>query len=216
MRRYTESAFVAGNINTDTTFNDDLKPMLETMNGNLSMHNLPLGDITEPHIVNSTVETVDVTISSYGTFNNYHILEPRTDEIEFDPGTASIFSAWNDIETDFALTFEAIEGMLVGSVIVCGRKEATAILRDGLNVEVGTNGAWELRVIVNDVEIASSGYIPAGTYTIDLPFCTAIGNQSAVIKAQFRIANLLDAQLDWDYPNLFISTRQIWVRNTFR
>lgn len=216
MRRYTEAAFVAGNINTDTAFNDDLKPLVEAINGNLSMHNLPLEDIAETHIVDNVVETVDVTTSSYGTFNNYHIIPSRIDEIEYDPTVSSIFSAWNDIETDFAMTFDAIEGMLVGSAVIAVRKEATYIIRGGVNSEVGTNGAWELRILVNDVEVASSGYIPAGAYTIDLPFCIAVGNQSVTVKPQFRIANLLDAQLDWDYPNLFISSRHLWCRNSFR
>lgn len=216
MRRYTENPFISNQINTADGFNDDLRPIVEALNGGLDMHNLPLAEIGESHIEDTVVTTTSDLRSAVGAFNNYHRLATRTSTLTFDPTVTNTFSAWNDIEGDFNLTFQAVEGMILGSVVVTGNKMATQLIRDGFNIEVGTAAAWDIRVLCNDIEIAYSGYIPAGIYTLDLPFSTPIGNQGVIIKAQYRLINFIDSDNDWDYPSFKITTRHMWARNCFR
>lgn len=211
MRAYTVKAFVEGNLNSAENVNQEMRNAIEPLNNQLDGHNLPLRTIVEKHLKDATAYSYNQTTGSVGPINSYYRVGPRQTEIEYNGAVGDVSQGWNTIESDFRLEFEAREGMLKGSAVICGRKYAT----DHGASEQGADSSWELAVFANSVMIATSGAIPTGTYTIDLPFSCAVGTEFITIEAKWRINNV-EVDTIWDHPNFKILDRCIWVRNQSR
>lgn len=211
MRNYTTKAFVEGNINAADNINQELRNVIEPLNNQLDGHSLPLRSFVEIHLKDTTLYSYNATVGTIGPVNSYYRIDPRQDELEYIATDGDVAQGWNNIEADFKLEFEAREGMLKGSAVICGSKMAT----DDASLEEGHESSWELSVFANGVLIATSGAIPAGLYTIDLPFSCAVGTEFVTIEPKWRINN---ARLDlgWEHPNFKIIDRMMWTRNQSR
>ena len=212
MRTYTESATRPGNIIEADTLNREMAAFSSQLNGKLDAPTIPLEAITAAHLVEPSDTTSGITTGVVGASSAFYRTETRTSTITYDATDGTIVSGWNEVEVDFLLQFTAKAGMVLGSLVLCGQKMAT----DAASVEVGADAVWELRLLSNSQVIAQSGYIPVGTYTIDLPFCFPCGNESITIKAQIRQLNYIEPSLGWTHPELSVKDRMIWCRNAYR
>ena len=212
MRTYTERAIRPGNIIKADNINKETAILSEQLNGRVGSQSVPLASIDTNHLEVPVATTTSITSSTSGASCGYHRTETRIDTITYDATNGTIVSGWNDIESDFLLDFTAKAGMVIGSSMVCGTKFAT----DVAGTEVGADSVWEVRVLANSLVVAQSGYIPVGTYTVDLPFCFPVGSEAMTIKMQFRILNFIEPSLSWTHPELSISSRLIWLRNVYR
>tara|TARA_R110000868_G_scaffold146606_1_gene367443 strand:- start:1490 stop:2131 length:642 start_codon:yes stop_codon:yes gene_type:complete len=211
-RTYTEKQIVSGTIANASDLNRELGTFTDILNGRLDGHSLPLAAIGSTDLAAHTETTISITTSVQGAVSGFHRTETRTTPITYDATDGTIKMNWNDIEADFLLEFEAKAGMVIGSAIVCGQKWAT----DAVGIEVGADAVWEIRILGNGRVIAQSGYIPVGTYTIDLPYCFPCGSEYITIKVQWRVLNTIEPSLGWTHPELTIKDRMAWARNQYR
>jgi hypothetical protein len=216
MRTYTVRAFKDGNINAADNVVQELRNAIEPLNNQLDGHNLPLKTISEQHLTDCVAFAYNQTVGTIGPVRSHYRVGPRQSDLTFSASSGNIFQGWNTIESDFRLEFEAREGMIKGAAVICGRKYATFFTSGGLSVEKGTQGAWELAVFANGVMIAISGLIPAGTFTIDLPFSAPVGSEFVTIEAKWRLWNSEFDNDAWTYPDFHILDRFVWAVNQCR
>lgn len=157
------------------------------------------GDIWTPNI------TVDLDVDTWSKgFNTLPLLN----------------SAWDN----YALSFEATEGMLIG----CGTidwEHGNQVFQvdDGLGnfVPRGRGFEWwtEIAIFVNNVLVARSGEIYPRRHTTQLPFTIPCGSQSIQIDMRIRINTWRAAgspSLQVTSSPFYIWSTDLWCRNCYR
>tara|TARA_R110000868_G_scaffold132412_1_gene343467 strand:+ start:2670 stop:3305 length:636 start_codon:yes stop_codon:yes gene_type:complete len=211
LRNYTQASNISGNLLLAENQNQEIKGIVEPLNGSLDMNQLPLLAIDQTKVAVPTAYSYNQTTGMRGPLKAYYKIAPRTSTLTFAQASGNIFQGWNIIESDWLLEFQAKEGMIKGSAIVCGSKLAT--ISGG--AEVGTESAWEIAVFANDVMIAQSGYVPVGLYTLDLPYAFPVGNEFITIDVRWRQYNTA-MNSTWTYPDMQIRHRHQWCVNIYR
>lgn len=209
---WTEKTIASKNVTRSDDINKEFAGSLGQFNGNLDQHNMPLQTVNRNKTSTPVLYTNNNTTGVIGPFGAHYVCGPYEDQIDFDAITNTVYAGWIRPDDDFICEFTAIEGMLIGSVTICGEKKS---VHSGL-AEVGEDYWFSFGVFINGSLVGETGKIFARTYTVDLPFGTPIGNGSVQIDVRF-MAPPVGAEGATDIPTTFsVKNRFMWARNQYR
>jgi hypothetical protein len=201
------------------SLNKNIDKYLSSFNGTLDGHNNPVDSTTTTHFVDPTASTslsdtgvgadvfkrgTEYPTQSYYQTRRSSSFEPTVTDVwtpivtlDLDTGQWSkgfnILTELPDFE-NFPLTFEAVEGQLVGCATV----------------------DWEHG---NNVLVARSGFIYPRRHTTQIPFTIPVGSQSVTIDVRFITTTnraLGSPSLEVTSSEFNIFSAEIWVRNQYR
>jgi len=233
------------------SLNKNIDKYLEAFNGTLDGHNFPLESVVTtdfflPRDSNSLQDTAAGTDvfqrgTSYSTQAYYQTrrsssFEPTITDvwtpcltINLDNDSWSkgfnLLTEFTDFE-DFPLTFNAIEGQLVGCATI-DFEHGTQVFEVVVSDDPPLSGSrsrgfewWsEWGVFVNNVLVARSGLIFPRRHTVQIPFTVPVGSQQVTIDVRF-ITVTSRAQgsptLEVTSSEFNIFSAEIWVRNQIR
>lgn len=253
-RTYTSRTILDGGQAKEEDFNSEIQVPLQEFNGQLDSHQLPLQQVTHTHLAQPTVDQTyiasDGTYSSYMTTQSYHEsvwVAGQSPVIMEGTNTLYYGNAWvklsdiqiqtNNKSLGSQVTFDALEGMIVGNAVIDftyfpGEANARTLNPDdplgtSLNVRIGIgiNNPMQWAVFIDDVCVAVSGLIWPKRYTLDLPFSAPTSSKPVVIDIRFN-ANFVDpsvysSSLFTAYEiftpqSLTYNGGNLWVRNQYR
>jgi hypothetical protein len=246
-RSYTTRTLLPLGQAKEEDFNTEIIGSLQEFNGQLDGHQLPLNQITNGNIKQPTSSTqyniVDGTYSSYMTTQSYsqteHTVGNTLARLEFNNVLWSGPNAWirlRDVLLDDAvnvggaqLTFNALEGMLVGCAIIDFFFDPGEYLftTGGLNayrlIAFDEPYYIEWGVFIDDVCVSQSGFIWPRRMTLNLPFNAPISSKLCKIDIRFKIAfkdNLAEStQSGYNVDReqgLQYNGGNLWCRNQYR
>jgi hypothetical protein len=253
-RSYTSRTILDGGQAKEEDFNSEIQVPLQEFNGQLDGHQLPLQQVTATHlaqpVVDQTYYNADGTYSSYMSTQSYHQSESltwitpvqlvATNQLYY--GNAWVKLSDIQIQTNNAssgaqVTFDALEGMLVGNAVIDftyfpGEANVRVTNPDdplgtALNarIAIGKDYPIQWAVFIDDVLVSVSGLIWPKRYTLDLPFSAPCSSKPVVIDIRFNASfvdpGVYSASL---FANYEIFTAQsmtynggnLWVRNQYR
>lgn len=215
---YTQAHIAKDNISKAEDQNKELAGSLAELNGALDAHQLPLASVgynslagaaalLDPHDVSST--------ETHGPFSSTYIVS-ETEELTFSEADENVFAGWNDINTTFKLSFQAKEGMLYGSAVICGEKNAVL---SGAN-EYGNDFWFRFGIFVNEILISDTGRIPAGAFTVDLPYVVPIGSEDVILTIKWiaptYVRPIAAPPVLSSDPEFNIHNRHLYCKNKYR
>jgi hypothetical protein len=217
MITYTESHIAADNISKAEDQNRELAGALAEMNGALDAHQMPLASVgynslagaaalLDPHDVAST--------RTIGPFSATYVVS-GTSTLTFSEADENTFAGWNDLDPSFVLSFQAKEGMLSGSAVIGCEKNAVL---NGAN-EYGNDFWFRIGVFINNILVADTDEIPAGAYTVDIPYAVPIGSETVTIAIKWiapTYVRALPAMALSSDPKFSVYNRHLYVKNKYR
>ena len=211
-RVYSQGKVEASRIADGDVLNRNYRLSLETLNGQLDAHNVPLHGFDEGSLVDSIVDTSSTVSSSIGSVNSYYLATGRSHEEEYLYKTDS---GWYPIVIDTSPTqyLEVITTepacVVVGAVQVSGYRVANTDATT--SVRFGEESTWELGVFVDGNLIAETGEIPSGIYTPHLPFSTQLSAGVHTIEARWK-QNLTPMSAVNTHAPFKTLSSHMWVR----
>lgn len=248
-RSYTTRTLLPLGQAKEEDFNSEIMGAVQELNGQLDAHQLPLNQITNGNIKQPTSSiqyaSVDGTYSSYMTTQSYsqteHTVGNTLARLEFNNILWSGPNAWirlRDVLLDDAvnvggaqLTFNALEGMLVGCAVIdfffdAGEYKFTTsapALTAYRLIAFDEPYYIEWGVFIDDVCVSQSGFVWPRRMTLNLPFNAPISSKLCKIDIRFKIAfkdNLAEsAQSGYAVEReqgLQYNGGNLWVRNEYR
>lgn len=250
-RTYTTRTLLPLGQAKEEDFNSEIMGAVQEFNGQLDGHQLPLNQITAAHLKQPTSSiqylNYDGTYSSYMTTQSYHQTEHSVGanlaRLEFNNNLWNGPNAWirlRDVLIDDGvnvggaqLTFNALEGMLVGCAVIdfffdAGEYEYT-VSQGGTSLTayrlVGYDEPYSIEwgVFIDDVCVSQSGLIWPRRMTLNLPFNAPVSSKLCKIDIRFKI-NFKDTLVDSTLAGYDLIREQgmqynggnLWVRNQYR
>ena len=246
-RTYTTRTLLPPGQAKEEDFNSEVMGALQEFNGQLDGHQLPLNQITNAHLKQPTASTqylnYDGTYSSYMTTQSYHQSEHTVGQtlarLEFNNNLWNGPNAWirlRDVLIDDGvnvggaqLTFNALEGMLVGNAVIdffydAGEYKFTNDAGLAYRL-IGYDEPYTIEwgVFIDDVCVSQSGLIWPRRMTLNLPFNAPVSSKLCKIDIRFKI-NFKDTLTDSIQAGFELIREQgmqynggnIWVRNQYR
>lgn len=233
------------------SLNKNIDKYLSSFNGTLDGHNNPVDSTTTTHFVDPTASTslsdtgvgadvfkrgTEYPTQSYYQTRRSSSFEPTVTDVwtpivtlDLDTGQWSkgfnILTELPDFE-NFPLTFEAVEGQLVGCATV-DWEHGTQVFQVQVSDDPpafaprsrGFDWWTEWGVFVNNVLVARSGFIYPRRHTTQIPFTIPVGSQSVTIDVRFITTTnraLGSPSLEVTSSEFNIFSAEIWVRNQYR
>jgi hypothetical protein len=210
-RVYSQGKVEAARLADGDVLNTNYKLALETLNGQLDAHNVPIRGFDQSSLADSTTSVTSTYQSSYGTINSFYCAIGRGAAVSY----SEVDAGWQRIEIDSApveyleVTTTEPACVVVGAALVSGQRlgktDATTSAR------FGEDSSWELGVFVDGNLIAETGEIPAGIYTPHLPFSTQLSAGVHVIEARWK-QNLTRVSALNDHDAFQTLSAHLWVR----
>jgi hypothetical protein len=246
-RTYTTRTLLPLGQAKEEDFNSEVMGAIQEFNGQLDGHQLPLNQITNAHLKQpvSSVQYLnyDGTYSSYMTTQSYHQTEHTVGQtfarLEFNNTLWNGPNAWirlRDVLVDdnvniggAQLTFNALEGMLVGCAVIdfffdAGEYKFTNEVGSQFRL-IGYDEPYTIEwgVFIDDVCVSQSGLIWPRRMTLNLPFNAPVSSKLCKIDIRFKI-NFKDNLVESTQSGYEVYRQQgmqynggnLWVRNQYR
>lgn len=210
-RVYSQGKVESSRIADGDLLNANYKLALETLNGQLDAHNVPLQGFGEASLQDSTTDVSSTYQTTTGTINSIYCAVGRGAAVSY----SAVDAGWQRIKIDsgpieyLEVTTTEPACVIVGAALVSGQRlgktDATTSAR------FGEDSSWELGVFVDGNLIAETGEIPSGIYTPHLPFSTQLSAGVHVIEARWK-QNLTPVSALNDHDPFQTLSAHLWVR----
>lgn len=210
-RVYSAGKVESSRIADSEVVNANFKLTLETLNGQLDAHNIPLEGFNESSFVDSVTTPSGTTQNSIGAVNDYFLCTGNVSHTYTDV----IDSGWHSVVvTSSPLVYLSVETttpacVIVGVAQVSGYRVANTDATT--SVRFGEESTWELGVFVDGNLIAETGEIPSGIYTPQLPFSTQLSAGVHTIEARWK-QNLTPLSAVNTHASFQTLSSHLWVR----
>lgn len=185
-RVYSAGKVEASRIADGDVLNANYKIALETLNGQLDAHSIPMQGFGESSLVDGVTSAAGIKQQTIGAVNDYYLCTSNTTQTYTECADTSWYAVRLSSSPVVAMN-SVISGpacVMVGAAQVSGKRigktDATTSAR------FGEESTWELGVFVDGNLIAETGEIPAGIYTPHLPFSTQLSSGVHIIEVRFR------------------------------
>lgn len=251
-RVYTQSQFFGNQISKADDFLDEAFAAASEFNGLLDQNNMPLSSVASADLKAATV-TIDYVNATYPahkvchTYQQsqaYHVsvfcgTDPQSGLQDSDSFTKAEFQlgwqrlAEKRVEVDgngvswypgAAITFNALDGMLVGEAMVDleWRASYTAgFVNPDTFATIRYNTFIEVGVFINDVCCARTDrQWLGGRFTYVVPFSTPCGTGPTTADIRIRImfeSTSTDPSISiFEVPDVIVTDSKLWIRNQYR
>jgi hypothetical protein len=227
---HTPRRIAASQVVLPDDINYQQSQTVQTFNGGLGQHNMPVGKITNaklaPMVIdNTTWASIDV-VSSYGPCNSFHVTDTGVSGANTAVGSIDLASdshlpAWNSLQdvvtTGAELRFTSQEGMLRGNALIAWERRLGYYFNGASWIPEGRNMFVMFSVFVNGLQIMETGPLYPRRSTVDLPFITPIGSGDCHVAIKWRaITTPLEATNTEPDQTLNIYSVQLSARNQYR
>lgn len=209
-RVYSQGKVEASRIADGDLLNANYKLALETLNGQLDAHNVPLEGFSESSFSSSATEPAGTNQKTVGPVNDYYLCTG------FVGNTYNVVdAAWHKVvATPSPLAYLEVEVdgpacVIVGAVQTSGSRVAST--NATTSARFGEESTWELGVFVDGNLIAETGEIPAGIYTPHLPFSTQLSAGVHTVEVRWKQTLRPISALNTHSPFQTLSSH-LWVR----
>ena len=242
MKTYTDIPLAQNQAAKPENLNNNFEKYLNEFNGNLNGNNMPVYAVQDDHIegahpapgFSGAISGFYANLQSQGYYRKRRSssFEGGTDVwtpiLSLDLKTDDWSKGWNRLNyfsgfSQFEVSFDATEGMLVGCAIIDWQHGTDMLLASTgdppINFSSTRGHDWtsEWGVFVNDVLVARTGEIPPKRHTTQLPFSIPCGSQN--IKIDVRWISTISDYATSGQPHgseFSIFSAEIWCRNVYR
>lgn len=210
-RVYSQGKVESGRIADGDLLNTNFKLALETLNGQIDAHNLPIKGFNEASLANSVTGPSGTVQETRGAVNDYYLCTGFLGHTYSDVYD----SAWHPVVITFfpKVNLEVVTTgqacVVVGAVQVSGHRVANTDATT--SARFGEESTWELGVFVDGNLIAETGEIPSGIYTPHLPFSTQLSAGVHTIEARWK-QNLRPISATNTHSAFQTLSSHLWVR----
>lgn len=209
-RVYSAGKVEAGRIADGDVLNANYKICLETLNGQLDAHNVPMQGFDQRSLVDSAPFTTSLRTRAVGTVNSYYTATGRGAYVEY---ASTTDSAWHSVVIDTGEYLEVFVNepacVVVGATQVSGERVANTDATT--SARFGEESTWEIGVFVDGNLIAETGEMPSGIYTLHLPFSVQLGAGTHTIETRWK-QNLRPISAINTHRNFWTRSAHMWVR----